>query len=118
MDTQASSDGAATAPTNETAPIGYTKFYTADAQGAYLWDVEKHTAKTWTVSRELSHGHRWRRVVKSADIGVRYFPTSAEALLAYITEQERELKFLLDRVQSKRTVIGMAQSQFRALESK
>lgn len=93
----------------------HTEFYTADAGSVEVWQVESATARTWKVSRELASGHRWRRVVKSADIGHTYHLTPLAALAAIAEVERNRIKFTKGQLQRHRTTLGMIEAQMRKI---
>jgi hypothetical protein len=93
----------------------HSEFYTADIGGVQTWRVESHTARTWKVVRELTHGHQWRRTVRTADIGHTYHITPLAALNAVRDNERNEIRMIKDRLQRKRTALGMVESEMRRL---
>jgi hypothetical protein len=91
----------------------HSEFYTADVGGVHTWRVESHTARTWKVARDITHGHTWRRVVRMADIGQTYFVTPLAALGDVARRERNEIRILKDRLQKKRTSLGMIESEMR-----
>lgn len=94
--------------------------YTAEIDGSITeWRVESRTVKTLKVVARSARvgGWEWRRVVRSADIGARYFVSPRGALEHRCGELEREIGFIQQRLQNKRTHLGMVESVIKRLES-
>jgi hypothetical protein len=91
-------------------------FYTADTHEVTEWRVTASTARTWTVERRTPH-FTWKRTVRRADIGERFFLTPEEAITAAVATKERELGFAKQRVQNIQTQIGMLKSLYARLEA-
>jgi hypothetical protein len=93
----------------------HTTFYTASDLKLETWTVEKHTARTWLVARQLSRGYTWRRTVRSADIGVTWHITPVAALAAKAREIQGRIDSAKRELQTYRTSLGIVESQLRKL---
>jgi hypothetical protein len=93
----------------------HSVFYTADEGGPVEWKVEKSTSKTWTV--RIQREYSYTRLVRAADIGRTWHLTPMAALTDKADQLRRELEWAQERVQYKRTALGMVVSHMKRLES-
>jgi len=86
------------------------KFYSIDGSGRITeWSVESRTPKTYSV---VEH-NGYKRTVKSADIGRTWFATKRDALESKRIELEREVEWAKQRLQGRRTALGMIESEIK-----
>lgn len=93
----------------------HKEFYTADCGGAQVWRVVSNTARTWKVVREVAYGRPWSRTVRAAEIGQKFHVTPLAALAALARQERDEIRILKDRLQRKRTALGMVEAEMRKL---
>lgn len=80
---------------------------------AEAWDVIASTPRTWTVRSTSPHLLGWKRTVRASQIGGEWFATAHAALTGRKVILEGEIAHMKDRLQQKRTMLGMVESALR-----